>query len=87
MSFDYIIRGMEHIVLSNVYSNTKVESHLKLCNACYPNMSIDNFKIIKKYLNNFSTIIHEALLIRKLSPSLNIQIFTNGQLYTLKIFS
>ena len=82
-----IIRGMEHMALSNVYSNTEVKSHLKTCNDCYLNMSIDNFKIIKKCSNNFTTIIHEALLIRKLSPSLNKQIFTNGQLYTLKIFS
>ena len=50
-------------------------------------MSIDNFKIIKKCSSNFNSMIHEALLIRKLSPSLNKQIFTNGQLYTLKIFS
>ena len=82
-----IIRGMEHLALSNVYSNSEVKSHLKTCNACYSNMSIDNFKIIKKCSNNFTSIIHEALLIRKLSPSLNKQIFTNGQLYTLKIFS
>ena len=54
---------------------------------CYSNMSIDNFKIIKKCSSNFNSMIHEALLIRKLSPSLNTQIFTNGQLYTLKVFS
>ena len=60
---------------------------LKLCNNCYSNMSVNNFKIIKKCSKNVSTIIHEALLIRKLSPSLNKQIFTNGKLHTLKIFS
>ena len=54
-----MIHGMEHMALSNVYSNSEVKSNLKTCNACYSNMSIDNFKIIKKCSNNF-TIIHEA---------------------------
>ena len=82
-----IIRRMEHMALSNIYSNSEVKSHLKTCNTCYSNMSIGNFKIIKMCSNNFRVIIHEALLIRKLSSSLNEQIFRNGQLYTFKIFS
>ena len=82
-----IIRGMEHMALSSVYTNSEVKSHLKTCNTCYSNISIDNVKIIKKCSSNFNSMIHEALLLRKLSPSLNKQIFTNGQLYPLKIFS
>ena len=76
-----IIRGMEHMALSNAYSNSEVKSHLKTCNACYSNMSIDNFEIIKKCLSNFNSIIHEAFLIRKLSHSLNKQIFTHGSYF------
>ena len=54
---------MEHMALSNVSYNSEVKSHLKTVNVFYPNMSIDNFEIIK-YSSNFSVFIHEALLIQ-----------------------
>ena len=43
-------------------------------------------KIIRKCKSEFCSKIHEALLIKKLSPKLNPQMFANGASYLLYIF-
>ena len=46
----------------------------------------NTFIIIRKCKSEFCSKIHEALLIKKLSPKLNLQMFANRALYLLNIF-
>ena len=53
-----------------------------LCNRFNEN----NFIIIRKFKSEFCSKIHEAVLIKKLSPKLNRLMFANGASYLLNIF-
>ena len=82
-----ITRMKEHLAINNSYRNSEVKTHIINCQTCCNNVKYDSFKVIKKCQNSFNVLIHEALLIRRHSPSLNKQLFFNGSLFTLKIFS
>ena len=82
-----ITRMKEHLAINNSYRNSEVKTHIINCQTCCNNVKYDSFKVIKKCQNSFNVLIHEALLIRRHSPSLNKQLFSNGSLFTLKIFS
>ena len=45
--------------------------------------NVNSFKIIKKYISNFETEIHEALLIKKHNTGLNRRLFANGLSFLL----
>ena len=42
--------------------------------------------ILKQRKNDFETKIHEALLIRKFRPKLNVQLYNSGASFLLKVY-
>ena len=67
--------------------DSAVKDHILSCEKCSNNRSDENnFVIILKCKSEFCSKIHEALLIKKLSPKLNRQMFANGASYLLNIF-
>ena len=48
--------------------------------------SVESFKVLKKYVNEYDTKIQEALLIKKLNPKLNNQVYAKGVSFLLSIF-
>ena len=57
------------------------------CGKCSNNqLNENNFVIICKCKSEFCSKIHKALLIKKLSPKLNQQMYANEASYLLNIF-
>ena len=48
---------------------------------------MESFKVLKKCVTKYDTKIQEALLIKKLNPKLNKQIYAKGASFSLSIFS
>ena len=80
-----VIRAGEHLDLENSNKNTEVKTHIKGCIYCKNHVNVDSFEVIKKCFNNFDTLIHEALIIRKNDPKLNKQLYNKGTSFTLKL--
>ena len=68
-------------------SKSEVKTHINSCYHCRSNATYNSFEVIKKCQNNFSTLIHEALIIRHKDPTLNKQLYQKGSSFTLKIFA
>ena len=64
---------------------SEVTKHISECDYC-SQANIDAFEILKKTNSNFECLIYESLLIKKLHPPLNKQLFQSGSLYTLKVY-
>ena len=57
------------------------------CNICSNKKTgLDLFKIIQKYRSECDTKIHEALLIKKHSPTLNRQLYAYVSSFLLQVF-
>ena len=65
---------------------TAIGDHISSCNECANGASLDNFNILKKCRNATDSKIFEALLIKKINPSLNISLKKPGATWTLKVF-
>ena len=77
-------RAKEHLSFSD--KESAVGEHIKSCDMCKSaQLSVQNFQILKKCRNKFSTKIFEALFIQKLHPTLNTQV-SNDYGFLLKIF-
>ena len=84
------IRAGEHLDLSSNCC-TAIGKHIKSCENCYDKwkkglLSYKDFEIIKCGRSKFEIEIHEALLIKKLNPPMNKQLFKGGTSFTLKVF-
>ena len=83
------IRALEHI--RGTPFSTAVTSHINECIDCQQSNSTrphhKNFKIIKSGTSKFDVQILEALIIKRLSPKLNLQLHNAGSSFTLRIFS
>ena len=80
-----IERANEH--LDFVDKESAVAAHIRSCSHCkHSNLSVQNFRVLKKCRTKFETKIFEALYIQKLHPTLNTQVQTDGCGYLLKIF-
>ena len=67
---------------------TAVCDHISICDSCQTSVRADvmaNFTIVRR-CNKYDIDFHEALLIKKLKPILNIQLFRSGANTVLKIF-
>ena len=64
---------------------SEVTKHISECPYC-SQANIDSFEILKKTNSNFDCVISESLLIKKLHPPLNKQLFQSGSFYTLKVY-
>ena len=92
-----ITRVREHISLLD-NTTSYVKNHVKQCNGCRnvkgkidkyqidKIQKIDNFKILKFCRDEFECRVAEALIIKKLRPSLNKQMLSQGASLFLKIF-
>ena len=59
-----------------------------MCQACQEKgITINDFKILKQSRNIIDTRIHEALLIKKINPRLNINLKKPGKTWTLQLFN
>ena len=65
-----ITRMKEHLDIKKS-SKSEVKTHINSCNNCRRHAAYDSFEVIKKCQNNFSPLIHEALIIRHKDPTLN----------------
>ena len=77
-----ITRVREHLNFKTL-QDSAIKDHILACGKC---SNENNFIIICKCKSKFCFKIHEALLIKKLSPKVNRQMFTNGASYLLNIF-
>ena len=59
--------------------NTHTDKHLSFCKTCKDGLlSLKNFEDVKVTRNRLSLGILEALLIKKLQPKINKQMFANS---------
>ena len=84
------VRVREHLDCSNNNTiDSAIKDHLLSCQLCFENnrdLDPSHFEIIRMCNNDYETKINEAILIRKLSPKLNIQKFNNGASFLLNIY-
>ena len=81
-----ITRAREHVDSSG--QRTAVGDHLATCDSCQQSVSADilqNFSIIR-HCTKFDVSYHEALIIKRQKPSLNVQLFRSGANKVLKVF-
>ena len=66
-----------------------VGKHIASCADCQQSVKVSvlkNFSVLRQS-NKYEVELHEALLIKKLQPILNIQLFRSGANRVLSIFS
>ena len=77
------------MLISRVLEHSKgvsaISGHLDECTACKSKFDIGFFSVIANGLTDFDCLIKEALLIKKLNPKLNTQLYA-GASFQLKIF-
>ena len=81
-------RQLVRRINEHMTTNSAVSSHLNVCNACPTNCDAltENFTIIYNAGDNFDRVIAEALLIKKLKPSLNTQCMSGKKTFCLQLF-
>ena len=79
-----IERANEHLDFAD--KESAVAAHRSRSHCKHSNLSVQNFRVLKKCRTKFETKIFEALYIQKLHPTLNTQVQTDGCGYLLKIF-
>ena len=80
------VRVEEHFSLQKV-KDSAILKHVSKCVPCQNGNPRDNFTIVKQCRNAYECEIYEALVIRKLRPSLNKQLGVNqGAAFLLKVF-
>ena len=78
-------RAQEHLDYSD--KESAVAAHILSCQPCKnTNLTVQNFKVLKKCRTKFEAKIFEALCIQKLHPTLNTQVQSDGSGYLLKVF-
>ena len=81
-----ITRANEHLNVRQK-SDSAINQHIRDCEHCSEaNHNVSSFKILKKCSTEYETKIQEALLIKKLNPSMNKQLFSNGSSFLLNVF-
>ena len=81
-----ITRAHEHLNL-NSNAKTAVKDHIYSCSHCSKtDLSVSNFKVIKKCNTGFEAKIQEALLIKKFNPTLHRQLYLSGSSFLLNVY-
>ena len=76
----------EHLNLNSI-TKIAVKDHIYSCSHCSKtDLSVSNFKVIKKCNTGFDTKIQEALIIKKFNPTLNRQLYSSGSSYLLNVY-
>ena len=80
------VRVEEHLKGSHTLS--AIGTHVKDCVGCQSSeLDHRNFEILKSGTTKFDVTILEALLIKKHSPTLNVQLYSQGASFILRTFS
>ena len=80
-------RAWEHLNLADINTKSAIKDHLHDSDKCSSmKHSVESFKILKKCVTEYDTKIQEALLIKKLNPKLNKQLYAKGASFLLSIF-
>ena len=80
------VRVGEHLSQEeSTEGDSQIKKHLSECVYC-SNSNIDSFEIVKSTSSSFDVLIFEALMIKKLKPSLNVQLHKSGSFYTCKVY-
>ena len=87
MSFRHLItRVKEHLNLADS-TKSAIKDHILSCPICSNlQYNINSFTIMKKCNSDYEAKIHEALLIKRHSPSLNKQCYASGASFLLNIY-
>ena len=81
-----ITRSYEHLNL-NSNAKTAVKDHVYSCSHCSKtDLSVSNFKVIKKCNTGFEAKIQEALLIKKFNPTLNRRLYSSGSSFLSNVY-
>ena len=81
-----ITRAHEHLNLNSI-AKTAVKDRINSCSHCTKiDLSVSNFKVIKKCNTSFEAKVQEALLIKKFNPTLNRQLYSSGSSFLLNVY-
>lgn len=84
----YTNRTLKERIDEHLRGGTRVSDHIAQCNSCNSiGVNYDNFTVIKKCRNRWDTAVHEALLIKRFNPVLNVQLTKPGYTHQLRIFN
>ena len=79
-------RACEHLVLAGPQKSA-IKEHIRACAICREEKyNVNSFQILKSCHTEYETKIQEALLIKKLNPKLNKQLYAKGASFLLSIF-
>ena len=83
-----VTRAGEHFDFKKFDSRSAINQHIGECDACsVRQLTFKDLTILKKCRTDFEAKIHEAFLIKKLKPSLNVQLHNSGASYLLNVFN
>ena len=79
-------RACEHLVSAGPQKSA-IKQHIRACAICREEKyTVNSFQILKSCHTDYDTKIQEALLIKKLNPNLNKQLYATGTFLLLTIF-
>ena len=80
-------RTLNERVREHLKPGTAVFDHIEVCESCQKQgITIKDFKILKKCRSKADTAIYEALLIKRLNPTLNVNLKKPGRTWCLQLF-
>ena len=74
----------------NLENDSAIIKHLDTCQKCFQETrsnQLEHFEILRHCTSQYTAKIHEALLIKRYNPKLNVQQFNKGASFTLKVFN
>ena len=81
-----ITRAYEYLHVNSI-AKTAVKDHIYSCSHCSKtDLSVSNFKGIKKFNTGCEAKIQEALLLKKFNPTLNRQLYLSGSSFLLNVY-
>ena len=69
----FTLRHLHQRVVEHKYQSSSIGKHLLNEHRNVPKDLDRNFSVLKKCMNKFDCLVYEMLLIRELTPSLNVQ--------------
>ena len=82
-----VTRAREHLQLNSNSAKSAISQHISSCQPCQNStLDVSSLKVIRNCHNEYETKTQEALLIKKLTPRLNSQLYANGCSFLLNVF-
>ena len=84
----YTSRSLGERAKEHLKGGTRISDQIGQCMKCNNNIiTVDNFNILKNCRSKTESMIYEAILIKRFSPKLNLQLVKPGLTHHLKIFN